>query len=162
MPTLAPSKEVTIFVPTEVGTVRKTTSFKEARELKTVIVGVKTVEAPASEGRTVPKEAIAKTCWSTKPDYRERDVKVKMRNEGLRTYSYTVLPAHIVPIRETQAETRLEAALRRYQTKGEPFTVEAVVEEAAVLLTIVIDHYPELYRRLLKASSDSQGGSRRA
>lgn len=159
MPTLSPSK-VVVCVPTPVGIVRKVTSIKEAFQLKTVTVGLKIVDAPIADGKTIAKEAIAQTCWSNQPSCRDLDVKARMQQKGLRAHSYDILPVHIVPIQQTQAQTRLEAALRRYQSTGKPFIAEPVIEEAAVLKMTVINQYPDFWRRLLEAAIVSQGGSR--
>jgi hypothetical protein len=157
------AKECVICVPTDFGTVHKSTTFAEAWKIKSVIVGVKEVLVPSTNSEEVIfRDAIAAVVWSNLPHEREYKLKARLRSQSYRAYGFNVGAEHVVRCQGSIAETRLEEALKRFRRKGEPFTADDVIDSAAMLETTVLELYPEFYESLIVAANQSRGGLNRA
>jgi hypothetical protein len=138
MTTLAPLKkneadvtaEVVICVKTQFGEVHKRTDFKTAWTIKSLVIGVEPKLVQSENGLT-EKDAIAQTFWSDlSPTQARREVRVLTRRNRL--YDYEVKPYQVVPLQQTEALTRLETVLRRWEFSNYVGTIGELFEEASV------------------------------
>ncbi|BAS55297.1 hypothetical protein NIES2135_54280 [Leptolyngbya boryana NIES-2135] len=122
--------EVVICVKTQFGEVHKRTTFAEAWTIKSLVVGVEAKSLPSENG-VVEKDAIVYTYWSDLlPKQARRKVRESTRRNRL--YDFEVSAHQIVPLQQTEALTRLETVLRRWEFGNYVGTISEMFEEASV------------------------------
>lgn len=158
MPTLTREKtEAVIALLTEYGEVRYPCSFAIAHRIKTVAIAVITRDVPTSASTSEERDIIIDSLWSSL-NPRPAAAKLKTRTPYARISVYEIHDRHRFQNHDAPSLTRIEIALRRLQESCQPFTLEDVLEKAAIAPSTFAAEYPDALRRLKAEVELSQRG----